>query len=110
MYTKTSYAVCVNGQKAVDAARRFCKGFCYRQIMTHDRTVGQMEVVIDEPGSRLGLSNKWVAVSWIKSGSDINEVLSCLHRLGFSGCLCEIIMEEERGSTVYQRTICYTRV
>lgn len=95
------YTISVNGQKAVDAGREFCKGSCYRQIITHGKALAQLEVVVDDSGEYNGNPNKWVDVSYIKTGADVEQVLTALAKIGFSGCPCIVTEDTETG--------CYAR-
>ena len=100
MTAKKSFSVSINGQKAVEAGYAFQSGFCYRQIRTHGRVIGQLEVVIDEEGEFNGIPNKWVTVAWIKTGEDVKRVLNALAKIGFSGCSCYVSEDTTTG--------CYT--
>lgn len=89
------YTIMINGQKAVDAGYKFCNGYCYRRIQTHGKFLGQLEVVIDEPGQYNGLQNKWVSVAFIENGKDVEKTLKALSKIGFSGCPCVISLDQE---------------
>ena len=68
------YSIYLDGFKQVAIAEKFCDGFCYREIMDGDTTIGQVEPVLDN----------LVAVSGITK-DNIEKVASALHRIGFSG-------------------------
>ena len=80
------YTISICGQDAVDAGYRFCDGYCYRKMPTF----GQLEVVVDEPGEYNGLPKKWVSVSYIRNGKDIEAVLRNLRMVGFGGMVALI--------------------
>ena len=96
------YTIMINGQAAVDAARRFCGGYCYRSIIEHRKVLAQVEVVIDEPGDYNGIPQKWVSVSYIITGRDVEKTLDQLARLGFRGCPCEVTLDVEAGCIATQ--------
>lgn len=75
------YCILINGYKAVNVARRFCSGYCYRNLSTF----GQIEITEDEEGIYNGLPRKWVDVSYIQNGNNIPEVLGELSKIGFKG-------------------------
>ena len=82
------FTIAINGQKAVDAGYIFQRGNCYRDIITHGAKIGQLEVVVDDDGEFNGNPNKWVDVSWIKTGADVQRALRALAKIGFAGCPC----------------------
>lgn len=81
------FNIAINGQKAVDAAHAFVKNACYRGIYDHGEKIAQVEIVIDEPGTYNGNSNKWVDVTILKQ-KHIESVIKQLSRIGFKGCPC----------------------
>lgn len=101
-----TFAVYVNGQKAVNAGRKYCGGRCTKQIVVDGKPAGQLEVVIDDNGSYNGNPNKWVAVSFIKTGADVEKVINALAAIGFRGCPCEIQQETIVGCYAKQTTLC----
>ena len=97
----------INGAKAVDLAHKFIGAWCYRGIYEHGKRLAQMEVVIDEEGRYNGWVQKWVSV--ILNHDDektVEKVIKHLKRLGFSGCLAEILDETIIGCDCEQTFIC----
>lgn len=74
------FNIAINGQKAVDAARAFIGTACYRGIYNHGKRIAQVEIVIDEPGTYKGNSNKWVDVT-ILNQKNIEMVVNQLAML-----------------------------
>lgn len=81
------FTISINGQKAVDLGYKFQNGSCYATLPSK---LGQLEVVIDEPGEYNSFSNKWVDVSYIKTGAAVAQALDELSSLGFKGCPCYV--------------------
>ena len=99
-----SYCISINGQRAVDLGYKFQNGSCYRGIYNHGKRLGQLEVVIDEPGEYNGYSEKWVDVSYIEH-KNIDAVLKQLKRLGFSGCFAVLSESHENNGYCTEKTI-----
>lgn len=104
------FVVSVNGQKAVDAGYAFQRGACYRGIMNHGKKIAQLEVVVDEPGEYNGNPNKWVDVSYIKTGKNVETVLNILSKIGFKGCKCIISKEKQDDCIVEAKELFCTIV
>lgn len=79
------YVISINGQKAVDSAKKLTRGYCYTGLYNHSVKLGQVEITIDDDGFYKGIPNKWVDVSYI-SHKNINLALLELSRKGFKGC------------------------
>mgnify|MGYP007069906971 CR=1 FL=1 len=88
----------IDGKKAVSVAKEFCKGACYRPIMTHGKAIAQLEPVLDD----------LVSVSYIKDSKGIQETLKALRKIGFDGMLCTIETETESNGFSVQNLICAT--
>lgn len=86
------YYIAVNGQKAVDLARKIIGNKCYLALMPNGKWLTQIEVVIDEPGNYNGKPNKWVDFSFINP-EDIETVIKWLKENGFSGCFAYMANE-----------------
>lgn len=93
----TYYTISINGQKAVDVGYRITAGRCYKRL---ENGIAQLEVVVDDPGTYNGNPNKWVDVSYIKTGSDVEKVINILAKLGFSGCPCLVTKDTASGCYV----------
>lgn len=93
------FVISINGQNAVNAGYSFQRGRCYSAIKDGGKWLAQLEVVVDEPGNYNGHPKKWVDVSGIKSGRDVETVLNFLAVNGFSGCPC-MITEETQGDYI----------
>lgn len=100
-----TYAILINGQKAVDAGRAFCGHSCYRGIYNHGKRLAQLEVTVDDSGEYNGRPNKWVDVT-IADRRNVETVINQLARLGFSGCPCIIAAEEDDGRCINQSALC----
>ena len=96
------YVIEVNGQKAVDAARAFIGSRCYRQLQIGGAFAAQIEVVIDEPGTYNGHSNKWISVSFIPAAM-VPAVMAWLENNGFSGCLASLANEDADGPREFEQ-------
>ena len=103
---KQYYTININGQKAVDAGYDFCGSHCYAQLMNGGKSIAQMEVVIDEDGYYNGFPNKWVSVSYIYDGKDVETALDILKGCGFEGCSCIISLDIESGCFAKQAEMC----
>ena len=90
---KRFYNIMIHGQKAVNAGYKLQNGFCYVKTPYNS----QLEVVIDDEGSYNGLTNKWVAVSFIDNANNIPKVMDFLAENGFKGCRCTIDEEIQNG-------------
>lgn len=99
------FNIAINGQRAVDAAYAFVGSGCYRGIYNHGKRIAQMEVVIDEPGTYRGNSNKWVDVT-IFEQKQIETVVKQLGRLGFNGCPCLVQLETVTGCMINSIDLC----
>lgn len=102
-----TYAILINGQKAVSSGYAFCAGKCYRKICGG---LGQVEVVVDEETEYNGIPQKWVSVSYIATGRDIPVILDALRDSGFSGCPCIVAEDEEIGCFAKQTELFCTVV
>lgn len=91
------FTIAINGQSAVDAGYKFQGRNCYRDIITHGAKIAQLEVVIDDDGDYNGIPQKWVDVSWIKTGADVQRALRALAKIGFAGCPCVVSACELTG-------------
>lgn len=100
-----TFCISINGQKAVDLGYAIQNGNCYAQIWNGSISIGQLEVVIDEPGVYNGFPKKWVDVSFIKH-ENVELAMSMLRRLGFSRCPAVIIEEIDDGNFFNQNELC----
>lgn len=99
------FNIAINGQKAVEAARAFIGTDCYRGIYNHGKRIAQLEIVIDEPGTYKGNTNKWVDVTILKQ-KHIESVIKQLSRLGFKGCPCVMQAEIVTGCLINSTDLC----
>lgn len=99
------FNIAINGQKAVDAARAFIGPACYRGIYNHGEKIAQIEVVVDEPGTYKGNTNKWVDVT-IPKQRHVENVVKQLFRLGFKGCPCMVQVETVTGCYINSTDLC----
>ena len=97
------FTISINGQKAVNAGYAFCAGYCYKQLVGG---IAQLEVVVDDDGMYNGNPNKWVDVSYIKTGSNVETVLNMLKEIGFDGCPCIISKDFVTGCMVKSKNLC----
>ena len=81
MENEITITISVNGQPAVDLARKINGGRCC-SIIGDD--LAQMEIGIDDDGEYNGLPQKWVDFSYIRI-ENLNSALNEIKRLGFSG-------------------------
>lgn len=100
-----TFCISINGQRAVDLGYAIQNGYCYSAIYDSSTKIGQLEVVIDEPGIYKGRTNKWVDVSYIEQ-DNVDVALSILSRMGFKGCHALIIEEIDDGKYFEQNTLC----
>ena len=84
------FVISINGQKAVDAGYSLCGSHCYSGLTVDGQRIAQVEVVVDDAGTYNGNPNKWVDVSYIKNGKDVEKAINALAESGFSGCPCFI--------------------
>lgn len=95
-----SYTISINGQQAVDAARKFCNGFCYRSV----EGLGQMEIVLDSTDKYNGYIQKWVDVAYVEE-ENIPELLRTLSAMGFYGCFAIISLTTYEGCMAYDKEL-----
>ena len=96
------FIISINGKKAMEIAREFCGGYCYRKIRTHGEVLAQLEPVLTGDDD----ADNWIDVSYIKTGKDVERTLSALAKIGFSGCPCVIAEETENGCFPEQNELC----
>lgn len=92
----TEYCISVNGQCAVNQAKKIIGNKCYQPIFQNS-FIGQIEITIDEPGEYNGLPKKWVSISFIPHNK-IDKVISWLQDNGFSDMLSVIQQEDPQDS------------
>jgi len=86
METKRYYTVYLDGLANAEKASAFIGSRCYRGIYSGTKKVGQMERVLSD----------LVSVAYV-APCDVSAVLDALARIGFSGELVGVEMEEENG-------------
>ena len=96
------FVIALNGQKAVDAAKKILQNRCYCSICNG---LAQIEIVIDEPGTYNGRVNKWVDCSYILNLENVQSVLEWLADSGFGGCDYIVCECEQNGCTCNEHEI-----
>ena len=94
-----TYSLYIDGKKAVEVAKKFQNGFCYREIRTHKKVIAQVEVVLS---TDFGDNQDLVSIGYIEA-KNINKVLDALKKIGFSGMIASLEEEHEEG-------LCYTEL
>ena len=90
--TKT-YCININGQKAIDAAKKIIGNYCYKNL----GELGQVEIVLDSEETYNGLTQKWVAVSYIQTINNVQNALNYLRNNGFLGCIVTVSVDDLEG-------------
>lgn len=92
-----SYSILIEGKEAVNIAINFCNGKCYRRIFNHNKSIAQLEPVLED----------LVAVSYIEA-KNIETALKQLSRIGFKNFYALITEDTETGCFIEQNDLCGT--
>lgn len=102
-----TYTISINGQKAVDTARKIQKNHCYKRLFKNGKYLAQMEIVLDDDGVYNGKPNKWVDVSYISTYENVFKTIQLLIKLGFNDCFC-FLAEESEEDNHYRELFTFT--